>query len=287
MNGRIFHLRRPAITVVTILALSIILGLLLNSCRPVENPRLKVVTTTSLLTYIAERIGRDSVNVISIIPPTHHPGDFDAKPGDIQQLADADLFLWHNWPGEVFVPGLIESADNPELTVITIEIKGNWMTPQVQIQAADKVAVALSQVDSRNSTAYEKRAAEYKDMVSAKEAEIRALLAEAKPSDVRVLVSFWQAGFASWAGFEITGTYGPAAPTIDATRELVDKGREAGVTLVIDNLQSGPDTGKAVAEELGAHRVILSNFPGSYEAGGSWEDEIDHNIGLIMEVISR
>ncbi|MEE8413551.1 MAG: metal ABC transporter substrate-binding protein [Dehalococcoidales bacterium] len=268
------------------MALTLVFGLILGGCAPAETSRIKVVTTTSLLTYIAEQVGGDKIEVVNFILPAQHPGDFDAKPGDIQKMADADLFLWHNWPGEIFVPGLIDSADNPDLTVVAVDIKGNWMTPKVQLEAADKVAAALSQVDSRNSDAYQQGATEYKKAVSAKEAEI-AKLTEANFTDVKVLVSFWQAGFAAWAGLDVIGTYGPAPLNINATRELVDKGKEAGVTLVIDNLQSGREAGKAMAEELGAERVILSNFPGGYEAGGTWEEEIDYNINLILEALSR
>ncbi|MFC2015121.1 metal ABC transporter substrate-binding protein [Chloroflexota bacterium] len=272
---------------IIILALSLVFGLIPGGCAPAETSRLKVVTTTSLLTYITEQVGGDKVEVVNIIMPVQHPGDFDAKPADIQKLADADLFLWHNWPGEVFVPGLIESADNPGLNVVAVEIQGNWMTPQVQMEAANKVAAALSRVDSLNSDVYEQGADTYRDAVSAKEAEIRVKLVEADVSGIKVLVSFWQAGFAGWAGLDVIGTYGPARLTIDATRELVEKGREVGVTLVIDNLQSGRDAGKAVAGEIGAARVILSNFPGGYQAGGTWQEEIDYNIELILEAVSR
>jgi len=277
---------KTGIFIVVILVLTLVSSLIPGGCTPEDTSRLQVVTTTSLLTYITEQVAGNKVEVVNFILPSQHPGDFDAKPGDIQRLADADLFLWHNWPGEVFVPELIESADNPDLNVVAIDIKGNWMTPPVQQEAANKIAVALSQVDSRNSDAYQQGAEDYNDAIDAKAAELKTLI-EPGFSGVKVLVSFWQAGFAGWAGFDVIDTYGPAALTIDTTRELVDKGKKAGVTLVIDNLQSGRDTGKALAVELGAERVILSNFPGAYETSGTWEEEIDYNIDLILEAISR
>jgi hypothetical protein len=41
---------------------------------------------------------------------------------------------------------------------------------------------------------------------------------------------------------------------------------DSGVKLVVDNLQSGPDTGEPLAQGLGAKHVTLTNFPlqGSY-----------------------
>lgn len=278
-------MKKSGILVAVMLVLAA--GLALSSCAPAGTARLKVVTSTSLLTYIVQRVGGDLVDVVNIVPAAQHPGDFDAKPGDIQHLADADLFLWHGWPGEVFVPGLIASADNPDLTVVKIDIKGNWMTPAIQLAATDQIADVLSQADGENAAAYQKAAAEYKAEVVAKEAEIKARLAEAQPSTVKVLVSFWQAGFAGWAGLDVVGTYGPAELTIGATRELVDKGGETGVILVIDNLHSGRDAGKAIAEELDVARVILSNFPGGLENTETWEKAIDRNIELILGAIAQ
>jgi ABC-type Zn uptake system ZnuABC Zn-binding protein ZnuA len=110
-------MKKPEILVAVMLVLGLAAGLALSGCAPAETARLKVVTSTSLLTYIVERVGGDLVDVVNIVPAAQHPGDFDARPGDIQKLADADMFILHGWPGETFAEGLIASADNPELTV--------------------------------------------------------------------------------------------------------------------------------------------------------------------------
>jgi zinc transport system substrate-binding protein len=196
-------------TLVLVLAAGLFTG-----CNDEDNSKLKVVTSTSHLEQLVMRIGGDHVDVINIVPPASHPGDFDASPGDIQKLADADLFLWHNWPGELYVPGLLESADNPDMTVIAIEVDGSWMTPPVQEQAADLVADALIQVDSGNRAAYEDGAETYKEAAQAENARVRARLDEVDVSSVKVICAGWQAGFLGWAGFTIVGTYGlPTAPT--------------------------------------------------------------------------
>jgi zinc transport system substrate-binding protein len=261
---------------------------LLPGCTPGDTSRLKVITSTSLLTYIVEQVGGERVEALNIVPSTSHPGDFDARPGDIQKLAEARLFLVHGWPGEQFVPDLIAAADNPDLTVITVAIEGNWMTPPVQLRAAEEVAAALSQVDSRNKPTYQSAAAQYQERVVAKEAEIRVRLAEANLSQINVMCAFWQAGFVGWTGLKVVATYGePDSLTPRAVQELVDKGREERVTLIIDNLHSGPDAGKGIAEELGSDRVILSNFPGGLADTETWEQAIDHNVTLLLAAIAE
>ena len=94
-------------------------------CSPAASTsQLKVVTSTSLIAQIVARVSGDTVEVVNIIPPAQCPGHFDVTPGDIQKLADADLFLLHNWQGEKFSQDLIASANNPGLTVVKISLEG-------------------------------------------------------------------------------------------------------------------------------------------------------------------
>ena len=281
-------MKKFSIFFIGVAAASLVISSLLGGCATNSPDKLKIVTSTSLLTYLVEQVGGNRVDVSNIIPPAQHPGDFDARPDDIQKLADADLFLVHGWPGETFVDGLVASADNPSLTVVTIGVEGNWMTPPVQLKAADKVAAALGQADGHNSSAYQQSAEEYKSRVGAKEAKTRAALAEANPSEVNIIGAFWQAGFLKWAGFEVVATYGdPESLTPQVVKGLVDKGREENVTLIVDNLHNAKDAGKGIAEELGINRIILTNFPGGFDNTETWEKAIDRNVELILEAIAR
>ncbi len=276
----------------------IIIGILamssLTGCtdEATTGPEFKVVASTSLITQIVERIGGDTVSVANIIPPGQCPGHFDVKPGDIQQLADADLFLLHGWQGEKFSEELIATADNDNLTVIQVNVtvgeNANWMTPAVQSAAVDKVADALSQVDAANAAAYQAAAADYKAIITAKEVEVKDRLAAISPANVNVLCADQQAGFVGWAGFNIVGIYGrPDTLTPQVVQDLVDLGRSENVALVIDNMQSGVDAGAGVAEDLGCAQLTLSNFPGGYENTATWEDTIDYNVELLIKALSE
>ena len=271
-----------------IVSVILLVPVFLTGCADSGTEQLKVVTSTSHLEQLVKTIGGDAIDVINIVPAASHPGDFDASPGDIKKLADADLFLWHNWPGEVFVPALIESADNPDMEVVTIEIQGSWMTPPVQLQAIDKVTAALSQVDTDNANEYEKNAETYKEEVRTAEAEIKAMLSEESLSEVKVLCAGWQAGLVGWCGFNVVKTYGlPVPPTLGEIEELIGLGREAGVSLVIDNLHDNPDAGKPIATELGCKRVVLYNFPGVDESTKTWIDTFKKNVSLLLEAVSE
>jgi len=292
IERRALFMKKPYSFVITSLVLSLVIVSILGGCAPTETSRLKVVTSTSLLASIVERVGGDRVEVVNIIPPAQCPGHFDVKPGDIQKLANANLFLLHGWQGEMFSQELIASANNPNLTVIRVDVKvgtnDNWMTPPVQQAAVDKITAILGQADAKNSSAYQDSAAELKDKIESKEAEVKAKLAQVNLSEVNVMCAEMLIGFVEWTGLNLVASYGrPDSLTPQVVKELVDKGREAKVTLIIDNLQSGKDAGAGIAEELGCKRVILSNFPGGFDNTESWEKAIDRNIELLLEVIAQ
>ncbi|GAH90229.1 unnamed protein product [marine sediment metagenome] len=192
----------------------------------------------------------------------------------------------------MFSQDLIATANNPDLTVVNINVKvgenTNWMTPSVQQAAIDKITTALSEADAENSSAYQQSAAELKAQVEAKGAEIRAKLAEEDLASINVICSDQLPGFIQWVGLNIVAEFGrPDSLTPQVVQELVDTGREENVTLIIDNLQSGQDAGAGLAEELDCQRIIVTNFPGGFDNTETWEKAIDYDIELILEAIAQ
>ena len=272
--------------------MSLVIVPALTGCAEEETSQLKAVTTTSLIARIVERVGGELVDIVNIIPPSQCPGHFDVSPNDIKKLANARLFLLHGWQGEMFSEELIASADNPDLTTVIIDVKvgenTNWMTPEVQQAAVDKIVAALSQGDSNNSAAYEKVAIEYKSEVQVKGAEVKARLAEEDLASINVMCAEQLTGLVRWMGLNIITTYGrPDSLTPEVVKELVDTGREENVILIIDNLQSGQDAGAGLAEELGCKRIIFTNFPGGFDNTETWEKALDYDANLVLQVISQ
>jgi len=282
-------MKNRRLLVIAVAVSGLILTPILSGCAPAtqKNDILKVVTSTSHLKYIAERVGGDLVDVANIVPASQHPGDFDATPADIMKLSEADLFLVHGWPGETFVSGLVESADNPDLKLVTVKVDGNWMTPSVQVEATNIVAQTFIQADFENEISYLQGADDYSSMVVEKNTEIQRRLEGKGVVGTPALCSFWLAGFARWLGLYVVDIYGPATLTPQDTQALIDTGRESGATLVIDNVHSGKDAGKAIAEELGVARVILLNFHGAFDDTETWEKALDRNIERVLEALGQ
>jgi zinc transport system substrate-binding protein len=266
----------------------LIMAIAASGCTGTSVSGIKVVTSTSLLTCITGQIGGNYVDVINLIPPSQHPGDFNVKPGDVQKLATARLFILHGWPGETWADKFIASANNSNLQVFKANVNGNWMIPSVQSAATDRVAAILGQVDAGNNATYIKAAADYNTRISAVEADIKSRLSKTNVSQINVIASAMQADFLKWAGFNVIATYGqPETLTPQLVKDLVDKGRSGKVTLIIDNLQNGKDAGKGLAQELGATQLNLSNFPGGFDNTETWGKAVIYNIDLLVKAASK
>jgi zinc transport system substrate-binding protein len=278
------------------LAASLLIGVILLAlvvlplgCTSEAKSNLKVVSTTSLISSIVEEVGGDKVQVANIIPPAQCPGHFDVKPSDIKVLSDATLFLMHGWQGEMFSADLIKSANNPELKVVSLNIPGNWMTPTVQAQAVGNITSALAEIDPQNASYYQNNAKSQQASITAKGNELKAKLEAGNLSQVNVICDDQITDLVQWAGFNVVASY-PRPEDISAKKmqELIDQGKQAGVALVIGNLQSGTsDAGVTMASGIGAVQVTLSNFPGGFDNTETWEKAIEKDVDLLLAALAQ
>lgn len=265
-----------------------VLGSLAAACGPAKGQELVVVATTTYLGSIVERVAKDKVNLTVITSPATCPGEEDVKPSQVEATAKAKLFLMHGWPGEAFTKGLLQSVNNPQLRVETIDLKGSWMTPEIQAQGVERVAKALGEVDPANQAFYQANAQAVLKSVQSKGQEIKARLEAGKTSGVKAIAMANQADFVKWAGFEVVASYPPPQDlTPEKVKALVNQGKEAQVALVIDNLQNGPEAGKQMAQEIGAIHLTLSNFPGGFEGTETWEKAAEKDVELLLEALGR
>lgn len=261
-------------------------GVLAGGCSSGEIDKLTIVTSTSLMEYIVKQVGGSHVDVTNLVPPNQHPGNFDIKPSDVQNLARADLLLLHGWPGEGYADKLITSAANPSLIVVKASIDGNWMIPSNQAAAVDKVVQVLSENDSRNAAAYQKAAEAYKKRIRDVEKDIQSKLANYAGNNV--IASARQADFLKWAGFNVVASFvSPQELTPQKVKELVDAGKAGGVVLVVNNLQDSQDAGQSIARELGVTNLNLSNFPGGFAGTETWEKAISYNVDILLEALAK
>jgi zinc transport system substrate-binding protein len=253
-------------------------------------PSVDIMAGSSFITNIIEDVADGKLEARTFIPPGVCPGHYDAKPSDIEALANAKAFFVHNYQQNYQnVVGAIEAAENPDLVVTVINITGNWMTPPVQAEGVDKITQALGEIYPEDAAYYQGNATQRVQAISAKGEEVKDRLSDAGVSKVKVICAEMQRGFVQWGGFDIVATYGrPEDLSVAQVEDLVVMARDAGVALVIDNLQSGATANsETMAEDIGAIQVTLSNFPGGLENTETWEKALDKNVDLLLQALNE
>ena len=252
--------------------------------------KINIMAGSSLITDIIDDVAEGKLKAYTLIPPGMCPGHYDVKPSDVETLANSKVLIIHNWQQNMKnITGLVEAADNPDLVIKVIDVPDMPMVPQIQAETTDKIAQALGEIDPENSAYYQGKAAERTQAILAKGEEVKDKLQDANVSGVKALCVEYQAGFVEWAGFDVVATYGrPGDLSVADVEELIVEAKEAGVALVIDNLQSGATaTSVTMAQDIGATQVTISNFPGGFENTETWEKAIDKNVDLLLEALNE
>jgi len=253
-------------------------------------PSADVVAGSSLIASIVQDIADSKIEVCNLIPPGMCPGHYDIKPSDLEILANSEALFVHNWQQDkANITELLEAANNPDLIVKVIDVQGNWMVPRVQAEAVDEIAQALGKIDSENSVYYSRKAEDRREAILAKGEEIQKEQKEMRLDEVKVICAEIQAGFIKWVGFDVVATYGrPEELSVAGMEKLVADAKQAGVVLVIDNLQSGgTKNSETIAVDIGAVQVTISNFPGGFKETETWEKAIDKNVDLLLEALNN
>jgi len=239
---------------------------------------LQTVTTTSHLAAIVRRIGGDAVPVTVLIPAGECPGHFDMRPGDRLAIEKGDLILAHGW--ETVLPQVQTATARGALH--RIDVKGNWLVPSVQKEAARLVCAILSEKLPGRAGGFEANLRDYTTQMDALDAEARQRVRTAGLAGCPVICQAMIADFLSFLGLKVVATYGREEEmTPLSLAELVRTGRKEGVRLVVDNLQAGPKAGVALARELKVPRVTISNFPGGMPRTETVEACVRDNISRI------
>ncbi|NEO85129.1 MAG: zinc ABC transporter solute-binding protein [Spirulina sp. SIO3F2] len=79
---------------------------------------LQVVTTFLPITQLTQAVAGDRADVVQLLPTNVSPHDYQAKPTDVQAIAEADVLVQNGLEFEYFLDDLIENADNDDLVII-------------------------------------------------------------------------------------------------------------------------------------------------------------------------
>ena len=247
-------------------------------CTQPKPGRIRVVASTTLIGTIVDAVGGNRFAVTTIAPAGLCPGQFDLKPSDVTAANNARLMLNHGW--EAWYPSLEKALIPPGPRRVTLATKGNWMIPEIQKKAAGEIAAILIELDTARADTFLLAAERYRSDVDSSAAAALSLLAGKQlPA---VIAAEQQAPFLAWLGFRVVASFGRAEDfSAQGLTRLARVALDSSVGLVVDNLQSGPDAGKPLAEALKAKHVTLTNFP----LHGSYRQALLDNVAELARAI--
>jgi ABC-type Zn uptake system ZnuABC Zn-binding protein ZnuA len=270
LKGRTLRRQILLAALVTILALSVSI----LAAPPT------VVATHAVFGELAQIVGGDAIDVVTIIPSGFCPSHYDLAPSDYAALLDADLVLYSGI--EPWVEQLAGTTKEGALALLS----GVWNTPDAAASQAEAIAALLAERYPESASLFEANLATYTARLEATAASLQSEAQAAGTAGIPVVCMQWQVGFVSWLGFDPVVTYG--LPEDLSMRDLIDlaeQGRSAGAVLVIDNLQSGIEFGAKLAQEIGAVHVVLSNFPGAMPKTATLLDLLVRNAEALFTAI--
>jgi len=241
-----------------------------------------VVATHVVLGEMAGIIGGDEIEVTTLIPSGFCPAHYDLAPSDLADVAQARLLIYSG-----FEPWMdtLHAAVGSEAFVL--QLPGEWNSPLTASVKLNEITDQLSLLLPEAAAGFATRADSYLDRLDRLGQEITARAGELGSEEINVICIVWQEEFVEWLGFGIAATYSsPETLSLRNLVELTEIGKEANVTLVIDNLQSGVQFGAKLAHEIGAVHVVLSNFPGAMPNTATFLDLLRTNANALFAAVS-
>lgn len=265
----------------------IVLLLVLVGCStPEKKSSTEIIAGTSLIADIISDLTDASVDTYTLLPSSSCPSQFDMKASDIGRLQEAQLMFLHPWQLQLAnIRRVLDAAKIPEDRIRIVEVTGNWMVPDVQVEATQTLASLLTAVHPAEGASIQQRVETRINEIARIKAKATDLLASAK--SIPILCNEMQAPFLRWAGFDVVDTYArPEDWSVAETERLVALGREHKVVLVVDNLQSGGlRMSETLARDIGAVNVVLSNFPNGLPDTPTWQTAFMENLHRLQQAL--
>jgi ABC-type Zn uptake system ZnuABC Zn-binding protein ZnuA len=262
----------------------IILSLLIIPVMVSADDTMVIVCTTTALETLAEAVGGEKVDVVSLVQPGVCPSHFDVRPSHVAEVSQASVILYHGV--EPWLEDLITASQNE--TVQSVQLSSPWNTPALAIQKIEAIQDVLSEADPENAEYYKENAEKAIQEINAAAESILENVEPLGVDQVPVLCMEWQKSFVEWMGFNVVGSYAPPETlSIKDVNDLLATGRAEGAALVIDNLQSGTDMGSELAAEIHAQHVVLTNFPNAVPETETIAKMLEYNGRQILDAVKK
>lgn len=268
-----------------------------------ESP-LKVYVTFNAMKEFVTAVGKDKVEVATIIPDGMEPHDFEPKAQDIAGLSSAKIFVYSGLGMEAWAEEAIKAADNTDLIIVEaskgadvientdqeeIEEHGQydphiWLSLKGAESEVKNIKDALVQADPSNKDYYE---ANCDDFIS----QLEDLYNEYNEKFQSVEKKSFVTGHAAFGylcrdfGLEqnsVEDTFAEGEPSAQQLTELVEYCKENDVSTIFAEEMASQEVSQTLADEVGAKVDTIYTME-SNEDDMTYLERMSDNLAKIYE----
>ena len=265
---------------------------------------LKIVATLPILKEFAEQIGREHVEVRTLITGLESEHSYSPKPSDLKALGEARLLLEVGLGLEVWVSGLVKNAGNHALRVVTTSegvglirdhapnatSAGNphiWLDPENAKVMVRHIADALIAADPAHKDAYLKNLADYLRRLDQVQTDLLERVASLRDRRIVTHHPAWPY-FARRFGFQIEGDIIQQMgmePSSMHLAEIAKRIKSGKIKVIVSEPQFNQKIVQALADETGARIVVLSPLPGTVKGTETYLSLLAYNITQLIAAL--
>lgn len=286
-----------------------------TSTQPADSKALRVVTTVSPITSLAENVGGTRIRLQGIVPEGTNSHTFEPAPSVAQVLSEADLIVLNGLfleepslemaeanrkPGAVIL-ALADQAISRDEWVFDFSFPKDgghpnphlWTSPVLAIKYAELIRDELAELDAGNAEYYNDNYEKLRERLEDLDTRISDAVATIPPEN-RKLLTYHDSFpfFGSRYGLEIVGAVQPSDFTEPSARDvagLIDQVRESGVPAIFGSEVFPSPVMEQIAKEGGAEFVDQlrdDDLPGSHgDPRHSYVGLMLTNVEIMVEAL--
>lgn len=257
-----------------------------------QNKKLKVVASFYPLADFSKNVGKDNIEVQSLIQPGVEPHDWEPTSKDMRTVSQADVIVYNGAGFEPWIEKVLNNVDKSKTLVIDVS-KGVelrkaavsesghdanakpgehaeeldphfWLDPVNAQKEVQQIAAGLSEKDAQNKDKYAANAKEYNDKLEALNKEFQTQVANAKQKEfVTTHAAFgYLAQRYGLQQIPLMGLAPDAEPSPKEMAEVVKEARAHNVQYIFFETLVSPKVADTVAKEIGAKTLVLNPIEG-------------------------
>jgi zinc/manganese transport system substrate-binding protein len=254
--------------------------------------KVNVVATLPFIGSIAKEIGKDKLNVTTLVKPSQDPHFAEAKPSMILAARKADIIMYNGLDLEIgYLPRIIESSNNPKIqpgkignldcsqfvSVIEKPVSvdrsmgdvhplGNphyLFSPKNILKVAEGISKVLSELDAGNAAFYKSNLHAFRERLIAKEKQWNS-----RPLNGKKFVAYHRLFeyLAREFGFQIIAYVEPKPgipPSAGYLTELVELIKRSKPNAILATEANGKKESEALGLKTGTKVIVLPHDVGN------------------------